>query len=200
MWTVGVDPDLHDTAFAFLENGKVQAVACVSIPSKMTGRRAVLAMSEALLRFEKEWLPAEPSFHGFAVETQELYLGKTKKPDNVMILAYVSGMAISILTRRALPGCIGHAPQPKAWKGQVPKRIHQVRTLTRLECGGLRMHGSSKDGYASPNTPFPFIGREPLMSDYKHITDAIGLGVWAHNQLLHKKVTAADRYVIPTAI
>lgn len=119
---IGIDPDLHCCGIATIDDkGKVTRCLTVKTPKKLfKGRDAVVAMIESLQVAQFYEMDTD---HVLCVEAQEIYLGQTKNPRSIMLLATVAGAAL------ALPASKRYFPAPQEWKGSVPKQIHQARTL-----------------------------------------------------------------------
>lgn len=173
---IGVDPDLHYTAFALWDGKQVIALWLAEATGR-TERAACMAMSQAIV-------DAQPDLQGlndcpvfaYAVEGQELYRGKgkTRNPRDIMFLATVAGAALSYCHDYfAGQDCVSFYPAPAEWKGQVPKDIHQSRTYANVG-----WESEKRKGYAVPvDAPFEFTATR-----WKHLGDAIGLAQWAGRQ------------------
>jgi hypothetical protein len=114
-----------------------------------------------------------------AVEAQEIYqfgTGRTANPKSIMYLATVAGMALAAHSRAF------HLffPTPQAWKGSVPKIIHQARILSK--CGWkYEKVGTLDNGYCYP-VDVPIGLGDFKKTDWKHLVDAIGLALYAKEQ------------------
>lgn len=179
MYYIGVDPDLHHTGVALLDENKVLFVRCISIFQKYKGSEASLQMSLALCR---PWFDRMINNAYVVVEGQELYLGGgTKNPRNILHLSQVAGACIVTAQNQALAIDGNYFPVPSKWKGQVPKQIHQARILQKLDWGYKKI-GAVLDGYCYP------IDEDGLAKDgmpkthWKHVVDAIGLAQWGKEQ------------------
>lgn len=210
MFYLGIDPDTSRTAMAFIEcaTGRLEAVYLVKQPKEVKERSVGMAcrVADALIRpyllnpdvpdgkltHEFIRLPDPSNFPTLAcaVEGQEIYRGmsKTRSPEDILKLGPISGAAISCL-HLLWPATEIYMPQPKQWKGQVPKRAHQARILQA--CGMEYATAGGANGYC-----FPTKGHENVVGaadinqgDWKHVVDAIGLAMYArqrHSLGLHK--------------
>lgn len=93
-------------------------------------------------------------FDVLVIERPEVYRDSKADPNNIVTLALNAGRWIE---RALMRGCSVFAPLPKQWKGQVPKEIHNQRTLAALSPSEERLLRSS------------------VTSD---MLDAVGLGKW----------------------
>lgn len=204
---VGVDPDMHDLNFVKIDTaGKFLDLCQLKVPSKrFKGREALIEMIRCLTlsRDLRDFL-IKDHILAVAVESQEIYQhgqSKTQSPRSIMQLATVAGAAI---TRAGMPsnfeqhkdGVVSFFPAPQAWKGSVPKQIHQARVLHRM---GWRFetHGSKEDGYCVPQ--FGSEDKMPLLRgpEWKHITDSLGLALYAMDEFTalaqrQKRLTSLD--------
>ena len=210
MFAIGVDPDLHTTAIAVLRCDLPVPVIfnaiIVRTPEKHKGRDAAREMTKELSTvFDAiERNIGESLVVGFAVEHQEIaYTAKAGgNPRDVMMLGPVSGAAL--LALYALwPNCEAFLPSPSEWKGQVPKDIHQGRTLTRLglkyERAGIKPgqcrvkeNGRKREGWCYPVNPETCVpGVIVKKADWKHLSDAAGLALWAWDEATKARRRAA---------
>lgn len=188
--SIGVDPDLHRTAFAAVCEQQVLAVGVARVASWLKGPDAVAAMV-AMLRYhhsdaEHSWDHWTRLSSVLVVEGQQIYAGgkkSTKGWDSVLLLAQVAGAAAGILTQYRQDLII---PRPQKWKGSIPKAVHQARVLKRR---GIEydMKGSktpkSDTRYCVPRGRLA-AGSDTLAdSDWKHVVDAIGLADWGLAQI-----------------
>lgn len=182
---VGVDPDLHNTGIAVIDNDGKCILACsCKVSRQFKGRSACIEMAEEIRKaavnvdaivgaFCETGKDAKASV--LCVEGQELYRGNdaaTKNPRSIMFLASVAGAALG-----AIPAHAKMFPSPQEWKGSIPKEIKQARIL--LEAGWAVGKAS---GYCFPqHLPFGL-----NKGDWKHVTDALGLAQWARSQWIAK--------------
>ena len=181
MIVLGIDPDLHQTAFALVQDEpfvKILRVEVLSIPETLKGTDAVVAMSSALGAAPYRY--AGTSL--VVVEGQQIYLGSGQaRPDSILRLAQVAGAALG-----AFWAFSKMMPRPTEWKGQVPKGIHQARILKRF---GIFYKVVGREKGCVPLT----LEGEPGLAGVEgsdlvpkgawiHVVDAIGLALWAIEQ------------------
>jgi len=175
MISIGVDPDLHCTGMAIVQEHQVLSVAVARVPKTLTGEKAVLAMvaemKHQLVPLLAGGLHRTP--HTAVIEGQQIYLKGLAKKDSILLLAQVAGAAAALAT---VMGCRKvYMPRPVDWKGSVPKPIHQERVLGRLGIESVR----TKMGAVPRGDLSAIRGAEHLKpADWLHVVDAIGLAVW----------------------
>jgi len=184
IFSIGIDPDLHHTGLALLCDGcdvgtelAVLDVKCIAA----AGLKCEAAVIEMVHQLSIDWFPGSIGLGPvlITVEAQEIYLGgATKNPRNIMHLAQVAGAALACATRQFINPIL-YFPRPATWKGQVPKQIHQERTLDKLGWPCRRV-GTLKGGYCYPTaSSIVDIARAPLpKTHWKHVVDAMGLALW----------------------
>lgn len=184
MLTLGVDPDLHSPAFLFYPTLRP---LIVKLPRAQKGRGAVISLAQEVARAldDGEVRRLLLDTEHVAIESQQIYTTgpyKTKRPDDILVLASVSGVILSLLQRLSTPKTKFHLPQPQAWKGSTPKEVHQARLYHKLGWGYIQ-----KTDYAVPEHPPASLavdlgGRKVLEGDWKHLGDALGLAKWVGEQ------------------
>ena len=180
---IGADPDLQTLSLAAVdENSVLREVLVIKNPKGLKGRPAAVELIKQL------WLYGHyiPSMAGLvtavAVESQEIaYSARSgANPRSLLLIAPISG-ALVYLGCSALACDHVYLPTPQAWKGSVPKQIHQARIFRQLG-----WEYEEKAGYCCPAPGYEkkldylkcFNGKlNP--GDWKHITDSIGLALWA---------------------
>lgn len=188
---IGIDPDMHTTGIAAIrdyhgERPFLLFASCVK--SKGTkDSQAVLDMSAALRDHWSEMTTCPPrGCVAFAVEGQELYLGKTKNPRSIMFLAAAAGAALHQCITQ-YPAALGRFPRPGEWKGQVPKHVCQGRVFTKLGLSYITKGNVAKDSaYCVPQIEKnKLVCQNPLNAgDWKHAGDAVGLAWWVREQFI----------------
>jgi len=170
MICLGIDPDVHKCAFAWVNSEGGVKVRVVR-QKKFKSRDAAIA----LVQQKAFRLAVESGFPDIlVVEGQDLgYTGKTSfaKPQDVASLGLITGAALAL----------SHAPKkysplPREWKGNVPKGVKQCRILDAL---GIKytMKGG-KDPYPVPVDHEQYAVGKVNASDWKDLTDAVGLAAW----------------------
>lgn len=185
---------MHTTGIAAIRDWKGEQpfllhASCVKAKGAKSGE-AVVAMCAAI---RDHWLEpiliSPPTCIAFAVEGQEMYLGKTKNPRSIMYLAAAAGAALHECVVQN-PDAYARFPRPGEWKGQVPKHICQSRVYTKLDLLYTTKGNKEKDSaYCVPSldhhkyksivqSKFPY-------GDWKHVGDAVALAWWVREQYIH---------------
>lgn len=169
---LGLDPDMHSIGGA-LVNINGQLLEPFVIRSK--GNKEKVAVMD-MLKIAAEFLH-QSNVIAVAIENQELYLSgpsHTKNPRSILHLAQVAGGLLGIVLSNSLTAQI-HFPKPVEWKGSIDKLPHHRRILahagiddSRISVMGGKEPYCSVSGYENINP-----------SDWKHVTDAIGLAQYA---------------------
>ena len=185
---IGCDPDVHQPAFAVVDDAGAVVDAFTVPQKKLTNRAAVVATCHALRKELWREGRSDLSFECGAVESQEVYAKgehRTRNPDDLLLVATISGAALCALSLYCDNLLL---PTPKGWKGSVPKHIHQGRILgSRLgwkyEVRGSEPKRGKKDTrYCIPTEPPKHLNL--LATEWKHAVDAIGLALFAREQHL----------------
>lgn len=174
------DPDTHSSGLALVRvhDGQPLWVCCIQSKGK-TGDDAVVAQIEA---FDIRRIQVPAGIVGVVVESQEIaYTAKQgKNPASMIPVAQVAGAAAARLSMWFRPRVL-MLVKPQAWKGSVPKKIHQARTLSKL---GWRYETLSDYCRPYPNETVDVLGADQLNpGDWKHVVDAIALGQWMAEKL-----------------
>ena len=172
------DPDTHHSGLALvrLADGKPVWVGCAHSTGK-TGDDTVIAQIDAIGEISIGGPGTHPGgmFAAVIVESQEIaYTARQgKNPRSMIPVAQVAGAAMAQLRIRT--ACFeNYLVKPQAWKGSVPKHLHQARTLAKL--GWAYEQGKE---YSRPTDKPDVAGAELLNpGDWKHVVDAIALGMW----------------------
>lgn len=193
MLCLGIDPDLHDTAIASWDNQGPVAAHVVSVTRKLTGTDALLAMMHALSapwpEFARQHITRDVILPDWcAVEGQELRRGPGghhARPEDIVRLGQVAGMAVMRVARGYLHGCGIYFPKPSEWKGSVPKAAMQARLYEELGWGYV-IHGMKSSAYSIPeHAPASF--RHVSKTQWKHMGDALLLARWCWEQASGRK-------------
>lgn len=183
---LGIDPDLHHTGVGVASRDEVFECSVIRAPSALRGEDAVLIMCGLVGQaiedfFMRAHLRGRPITH-VAVEGQTIYPGKTKNPMDILRVGQVAGaclsaaLTISPLYRELIE--FAEIPEPRAWKGQVPKAVHQARTLDYYNRRGewsWEVPKDKKDGLTVTRNPLV----EMPKSHWKHALDGLALARWA---------------------
>lgn len=184
---IGVDPDLHSTAWAMIDDrGYLGALRVDRVKEGKNGFKGLEAALLMCLEIQKHtkliWSLGQ---HATAVESQEIYLdgpNKTPNPRSLLHLANVSGAAIACSNSLS-----SYLVRAQEWKGSLPKRIHHARIFKRLGWAyKITTHTNEKERYGYPVCDLP----ESLTykkGDWKHLADAIGLAFFAREKHLKEK-------------
>ncbi len=186
---LGVDPDLHCTAFAVVSQEREVIDLWTAETKGETGQAACVAMARALAHTPRRAHKHE--IKTAAIEGQDIYVGRgrTQNPKSIMLLASVAGAALMLVERRFSPAEILY-PRPADWKGQVPKEIHHTRL-----CGSLGWRFERRAGYCRPWNDDA--GFEFPATKWKHLMDAIGLALWARERTLRFTAVASAAQSAP---
>lgn len=176
---LGVDPDMHFVCF-WIVNGRGYPLDRypIELPTKLKGRDALMALADSIHNASYGIHRMMKPYHcaGAAVESQELYQfgeSKTKNPKSIMQLATAAGMILAEV-RKYTENI--YFPAPQAWKGSVPKGIHQARICSRVEWKYEQVGG--RDGYCQPKGLQECLDMR-IGSQWKHAMDSIGLALYA---------------------
>lgn len=171
--SVGVDPDVHACAFAQVcemdDGEKVLRVWTVR-QCEFKGREAAIATARNCRLSTGQAFTLDV----LTVEGQDVrYTGKTSyaNPQDICNLALITGAVIALSNASVI-----YSPLPREWKGTVPKGIKQCRILDGLGIN-YTMHGG-KDPYPVPVDFEQYCVGKVNASDWKDLTDAVGLAAW----------------------
>lgn len=126
--TVAIDPGTKSTGFAFFHGDTLSHVA------RAKGLRC---NNLDTLDFEKVRKWRGCCTH-FVCEVPQVYPQSKADPNDMIPLALLAGSLVGFFGSPFVK-----LPKPREWKGQVPKKIHNARTLAALTpaelqlCGGL---------------------------------------------------------------
>ncbi len=170
---LGIDPDVHGCAFAYLtgEEGMCGLQVQIVRQKEFKGRDAAIALiqQQAFKEAVELWQPDI-----LVVEGQDVrYTGKTScaNPQDVCNLSLIAGAALALSYAPKK-----YCPLPREWKGTVPKAIKQCRILDAL---GIKyeMKGG-KDPYPVPVDFEQYCIGKVNAGDWQDLTDAVGLAAW----------------------
>lgn len=125
-YTIGVDPGLRCTGISIFLGSVLVFAAAVENPNTGRGPAAWRALADLVAK-QAILDPAIP-VKEVVVEKMVSYPGSPVKVDDLMELVGVTGAVVS-----AIPLAVRYTSyEPREWKGQVPKKIHNSRTLAKL--------------------------------------------------------------------
>ena len=178
MIALGIDPDTKATGMAVVSIGavpKVLYVATAPVKTTLSVEERIRIMN-AIVSMELGSFPYGIAVERIAVEGQEKYPRDRVRPNDLIHLAQVSGMAAAH-AQLAYPLASLWIPTPRTWKGQVPKNVHQKRILGQL---GLTEKLEGVEG-----------AQGMTKTQRGHVIDAIGLALWV------AKIPARPTKVLP---
>lgn len=124
-----------------------------------------------------------PSILGIAIENQEVFSSARRgvPPSSLLALGQVAGaIVLDALYEVRAEGRVLF-PQPKTWKGDVPKHIHQARVLGKLKIEYEKV----REDYCVPLDCEHIVGYDTVnRGDWKHASDSVGLAVWCREELV----------------
>lgn len=198
-YSVGIDPDSHNCAFAVTCPSGIVAAKVVKVGKEFKGQAAVEAMIQHIIASIPTWIHHLVDSHRMTAwpsyvigEGQQIYAkGKTKNPGSVLMLAPIVGAAIAAVAHSNMPAV--RVPLPNQWKGDIPKSVCQARVLRKRGISyAIRGSRTAKRDtrYAVPLSTIEVDhiyteGRKMLDGDWKHLVDAIGLADWGLGQYNH---------------
>ena len=156
MKVLAIDPGLRVCGVAELTGGVLTRAVLVVSPEKTArGGPAWVAMARAVAAAVSSW---GAPWGVLVVESPQQYDAAHCRVDRADLseLSAVAGALCAVLG-----GSEVRTPAPRTWKGQVPKDVHNARTLAKLtasEAGCIVW---------------------PASSLRHNVTDGIGLGLWA---------------------
>jgi hypothetical protein len=154
---LSLDPGLRACGVGYFVDGKLlQADLVRNTEKTLRGPGAWVTMAQAVLAE----FPGE--YDVLVVEQQQVYAaGKAKgDPADLLELAGVVGACTALLSWDEVVGVL-----PKAWKGQVPKEVHNARILKALSHEERNMVELS----CAPSL-------------VHNVIDSVGLGLWFLNK------------------
>ncbi len=170
-----VDPDLHHTAWAVVESGYPLQLGVWDVQASKKNEEAVAQMLANMAK----GFPFTPRIDNIVIEVPVIYPNGKERPNDLMRLARVAGGA-GALACLSYPNAELYLATPLQWKGSVPKRIHQARICSKLGWEYKQVHTHS---YPTEIPNAAVMGAEGFKSrDWKHVLDAIGLGLWGEKQ------------------
>lgn len=162
---LGLDPDTKATGIAIVENGVLDWVGTAVAQGATAADRR-----QSMARELHDVFVNVGGIDVVVIEWQNIRPGD-KRPNDILELAAVAGMALSLAGMVSPTKIL--TPLPVQWKGTVDKKIHQSRTITKV---GLR-----QDLTLTNNVPIN--GAEHVKPAHRtHVIDAIGLALWGYER------------------
>ena len=165
MIAIGIDPDTKATGMAVVSIGavpKVLYVATAVVKASLSVQERLRHMN-AMVSTELGCFPYGIAAERLAVEGQRVYTRGKVRPQDLIHLAQVAGMAAAH-AQQAYPLAALWIPEPVQWKGSVEKGAMQRRILGRL---GLTEKLEGVEGAGGMTK-----------TQRGHVIDAIGLALW----------------------
>ena len=171
MIALGIDPDTKATGIAVVQTlpagslrptPRVLYVATAPVKAPLSVQERVRLMGNVVWA-ELHSIPFNRGIDRIAVEGQRVYSKGKVRPQDLIHLAQVAGMAAAH-AQMGLPEASLWIPEPVQWKGSVEKGAMQRRILGRV---GLteKLEGVE--------------GAEGMTKTQRgHVIDAIGLAMW----------------------
>jgi hypothetical protein len=177
---IGIDPDLTTTAWAHLDSeGRLVDAGTVRVDSHGSGKESVTALDMSRELHRSYLNRMKEGDFVIAVEGQDLYIGKTPNPKDILALSFVAGACAAYACQHADSRTV-LSPKPVEWKGSKDKLVHQRQICRRMNWGYSEAGG--KNGYCipilTPKERASFTGLSKP-SDWKHAMDAVGLALYA---------------------
>ena len=186
--SVGIDPDVHNCAFAYItehENGDrdLEVMVVRQKDGKSRGAAVALIQNEEFERAVHcpETRAEYPDV--LTVEGQDVrYTGRSTRanPQDVLNIALITGAALC-----ASVADKNYSPLPREWKGTVRKDIKQKRSLSGLGIAYTLKGGKSP--YPVPLKRGQYEVGKVNAGDWKDLTDAVGLAVWGLEKFKKEK-------------
>lgn len=170
IYGLGVDPDTHHLAWSIvrIEGDRLNPLPTLidfgtfEVQKKKTGSEAECEMIRTMsrgVRMENSTREILEHIRTLTVESQQVYVGKAFRANDLVRLAHVGGAAAQLFALLC-PQADLKMPLPQAWKGEVPKDIHQNRILRKLVDSPAK---ARIDGLGARRS---------------HVIDSIGLAFW----------------------
>lgn len=176
MIVLGIDPDLHTIGFGMVDGITPLWVGSTRVPREIKGDSALEALPGAVERVLGRLIQSGAQTPDLVVvETQRYHQRKGADVHDIMRLSCSTGICLGQC--RALWDVPQQLATTSAWKGDVPKAIHQARFMKKF-------FGWEVDQLKSYSRPVEdmkhwLAGSEHLSkSDWKHVGDALGLALF----------------------
>lgn len=196
LWSLGVDPDLHDLPYVLLrttDRGRtiqVEGMNMVRVSTDLKDKQAATKMCSSVSLMATALCSSEiVSSDGFigAVESQHVLTGRTRNPEDLILLAEVAGAAKCVTQQSVFAKArLMLSPLPEHWKRSAAKHENQRATWRSLgyekgEVRGKITKGPGCKAYWRPQ----IAGCEDFkISDWQGLGDAAGIALWALKEAL----------------
>lgn len=181
---MGIDPDLHRCPIGMIWGleGDRFSVKLAEVSKEKKDRKAMQSMCGMISGLVHLQLSVNSDINTYvvAVEGQEFLIKGNAPFTDIGMLSAVTGAALGAAESH---GATVYCPKPVEWKGNLPKHIHHARIARDLDFE-VEIRGSGKNAYGVPKDP-KIRSLLPLIADWKHGMDALGLAAWARSE--HKK-------------
>jgi len=181
----GIDPDIHVLSMAMVDENRELLGVHVT---KASGFKGLAAAAHMIRQFRKDIVdyvyPAD-TLVALAVEGQDVgYTGRTNaaNPQDLIPLAAVAGGALAAVYARRT-----YFVKPNMWKGSVPKKIHQRRTLSKVGLLDYKIMGGASPYPVPNNYKHLILSGKVNDSDWKDINDSIGLALYARERYMKEE-------------
>lgn len=173
---LGLDPDCEYISMSIGSSTDILAIYSEKIKSRKGDLVPMIKALSHHIPLFVESLRLDPLWPmRIVIEGQHIYQGSKVQPNDLIKLSKVAGAAAGICALH-FPNTKIIIPEPKDWKGSVPKAVHQARLYHKLGWG----YKKCRD-YAYPL--HPTIGQELKQGEWKHMGDSIGLQMWGASNL-----------------
>ena len=128
---IAIDPSISELGLAVFENFEITKIKRITGP-KTVGAQEARRLKLLLGKLQQELfaLTRLGLQHGgwdLVIEWPEVYSSRKTDPNDLLLLAGVVGMIVGGFDWRRV-----YSYRPKEWKGQVPKAIHNERTMKQM--------------------------------------------------------------------
>lgn len=191
---IGADPDIHNQSLVVIDE-LCNIVGIYFVRERMKrkgqkGRESTRLMSTNGLQRLFSEIDLVGTVAAMAVEGQNVtYTAKQgANPQNIVDLAGVAGGIMS-LGSALHPNAEVYFPAPSDWKGTIPKKVHQCRTLGKFDLK-YEMKGGKKPYPVPIQGTITRLYRGPdkiNAGDWEDITDSLGLAYYARDRWLKEQ-------------
>lgn len=165
-----VDVTRRDKIIVGIDPGTVSGLAFLDFEGRVIGVAAFKPPDHSLA-FE-HLTHMQPNYLAIVVEIPVVYPRHPERARSLLRTAYRAGWIEARVSLSAWVGSETHPVTPAAWKGQVPKSIHNERTWKLL----------------SKKEQFLFEQAEFNKGELDDVLDAVGIAKWGFNKWPWKRV------------